>query len=134
MKVILVAFVLTLHAQGRLRNEELMTHVSGFNDQLARARDIVKGSKTGFETPPTRSLLFGAEDDNCKTELAKCEAAASAPSFMFVQMANHCTMRRKDGVHTLSSEDMADKTWSFSDRPFKLEDTYVPSHSFSFTL
>lgn len=107
---------------------ELIARVDNFQRQLLRARRAVEKAGAGA----TRNLLFGAAaqgDDTCEVKLAKLEAKAAAPSLLFVQMANNCTLTHKDGVFTLFTEDMAKDTWSFSDRPFQLEDT-IPTAGF----
>ncbi|KAL3935297.1 MAG: hypothetical protein SGARI_003037, partial [Bacillariaceae sp.] len=70
------------------------------------------------------------DEESMAAELAACEArldAESVPSFLYVQMANQCKLSRTGlgnaTQYYLSSQDMDDETYSFTDRPFQIEDT-----------
>ena len=73
------------------------------------------------------------ELDNCREDKA-AEADDDAPSYLYVQMAQTCKLKQKtDGRgrphYELSSKDMDDDTYSFTDRPYRIAET-IPTKQF----
>jgi hypothetical protein len=66
-------------------------------------------------------LMPSSSCDVCDSALAQCKGDASNPKLLYVQVANHCTLSRSGGKYTLSTTDMDDDTYVFSDRPFRAE-------------
>ena len=59
-----------------------------------------------------------------QAKLDTCEAAAAAPGWLFVQLADECTLfRDEDGVYHLESNKFHVDTEWFTDRPMQLEKT-----------
>ena len=86
-----------------------------------------KGQKV--EEDDTSSLFSTCSD--VKAKLDTCEAAATAPHWLFVQMADMCTLfRDDDGVFYLESNKFHEDTEWFTDRPMQLEKTEPTSEWF----
>ena len=65
-------------------------------------------------------------DTSCaaiQTKLDACEAAATAPEWLFVQMADECTLLKEEGTYLLESSNFHGDTELFTDRPFQYEKT-----------
>lgn len=120
---------------------------ASFHGLFHRANGVIKASTYQSDQPNKSDNhylrhLEGMDEEetcmsglvSCKSDLADCNAAAAAPSYLFVQMANSCTLSRSanaDGtmVYTMSTSDMDDETYSFSDRPFQVE-SEIPTEEF----
>jgi len=77
------------------------------------------------------SALFTSCAD-VQAKLDTCEAAANTPSWLFVQMADMCTLYRDDdGVYYLESSNFHKDTEWFTDRPMKYEKTEATSDWFN---
>ena len=76
-----------------------------------------KGSKGGRNQ-------WQARLEKVEAELEVCKAEAATPTWLFVQMADMCTLYRDEfGVYHLESSKFHSDTELFTDRPFKLEET-----------
>src|SRR6056300_1181410 len=85
-----------------------------------------KGQKVEEDSP---SLFSTCSDVQAK--LDTCEAAATAPHWLFVQMADMCTLfRDEDGVFYLESNKFHEDTEWFTDRPMQLEKSEPTSEWF----
>ena len=70
------------------------------------------------------------ELQECQDALDVCMDDKEVPTFLFVQTASRCTLSRsEEGKYVLSSSDVSDETWSFSDRPFQLAES-IPTLTF----
>ena len=79
-----------------------------------------KGQK---EVEEDTSSLFSTCSD-VQAKLDTCEATATAPHWLFVQIADMCTLYRDDdGVFYLESNKFHEDTEWFTDRPMQLEKT-----------
>ena len=69
----------------------------------------------------------------CQTKLDACEAEAdTVPHWLFVQMADMCTLYRdEDGIYHLESSNFHKDTEWFTDRPMQLEKTEPTSDWFN---
>jgi len=77
------------------------------------------------------STLFTSCSD-VQAELDAYKAAANAPHWLFVQMADMCTLYRDDdGVYHLESSNFHKDTEWFTDRPMQLEKTEPTSDWFN---
>src|SRR5210317_232329 len=86
-----------------------------------------KGQKVEEDSP---SLFSTCSDVQAK--LDTCEAAATTPHWLFVQMADMCTLYRDDdGVFYLESNKFHEDTEWFTDRPMQLEKTEPTSEWFN---
>ncbi|CAB9503459.1 expressed unknown protein [Seminavis robusta] len=85
-----------------------------------------------------RHLAGMDEDETCEDDLVSCLDALSScgdgdgsdPSYLYTQMANSCTLHKLDGSYELRTDDMDDETYQFSDRPFRIEETYTTMEFF----
>ena len=92
-------------------------------NKSAKAKAYSKGQKD--------STLFTSCSD-VQAELDAYKAAATTPQWLFVQMADMCTLYRDDdGVYHLESSNFHKDTEWFSDRPMKLEKTEPTSDWFN---
>ena len=84
-----------------------------------------KGSKGGRNQ-------WQARLEKVEAELEVCKAEAAKPTWLFVQMADKCTLYRDEfgAYHLESSKFHSDTEW-FTDRPFKLEETMPTTYWFS---
>jgi len=87
-------------------------------DSAKSAKAYSKGQKEDES-----SSLFTSSCSDVQAKLDVCEAAAAAPHWLFVQIADMCTLYRKDGVHYLESSKFHKDTEWFTDRPMQLEET-----------
>ena len=87
-------------------------------DSAKSAKAYSKGQKEDES-----SSLFTSSCSDVQAKLDACEAAATVPHWLFVQLANECTLYRKDGVHYLESNKFHKETEWFTDRPMQLEET-----------
>ena len=95
----------------------------GKSDKAKSAKAYSKGQK--------ESTLFTSCSD-VQAELDAYKAAATAPHWLFVQMADMCTLYRDDdGVYHLESSKFHKDTEWFSDRPFQLEKTISTDEAFA---
>lgn len=120
---------------------------ASFHGLFHRANEVIKASTYQSDQPNKSDNHYlrhlegmGKEETcmaglvSCKSDLADCNAAAAAPTYLFVQMAHNCTLSRSanaDGTmaYTMSTSDMDDETYSFSDRPFQFENE-IPTEEF----
>jgi hypothetical protein len=118
-----------------------MKAVSGFQGKVSDAMNLLERSRGSAATDTQQSVRHGSrglkikgggnsEAYSCKAELAALKQQALKPHYLFVQMANHCTLSRSDGSYTLSSLDVADTTWQFTDRPLQLEESMETTEFF----
>ena len=90
-----------------------------------------KAQNQKVEDDSSSSTLFTTCAD-VQAKLDTCEAAAAAPSWMFVQLADECTLfRDEDGVYHLESNKFHEDTEWFTDRPMQLEKTEPTSEWFA---
>lgn len=60
----------------------------------------------------------------CQEELDICRAEKEKESHpLYVQMANQCKLSRRHGKYLLTTSDMAEETWTFSDHPLRVQQT-----------
>ena len=79
----------------------------------------------------TTSKSAKASSSSCQAKLDTCQAAAAAPKWLFVQMADMCTLyRNEDGEYHIESSKFHKNTEWFTDRPFQLEATQPTSEWF----
>ena len=92
-------------------------------------------SLTGGDTSCTDQLnTCRVELDNCREGNKAAEVDDDAPAYLYVQMAQTCKLKEKtDGRgrthYELSSKDMDDDTYSFTDRPYRIAGT-IPTKQF----
>ena len=85
----------------------------GFGQRKAKGQKVQDDSTSLFTTC-----------SDVQAKLDTCEAAATAPSWLVVQMADMCTLYRdRDGVFYLESNKFHQDTEWFTDRPLQLEKT-----------
>mmetsp|Transcript_45981 Transcript_45981/g.112213 ORF Transcript_45981/g.112213 Transcript_45981/m.112213 type:complete len:265 (+) Transcript_45981:1136-1930(+) len=102
--------------------------VAGANGQLISKNPNLSNLSAGV------NLSGGATDSKelkeCKDALDICMNDEEVPTFLFVQTASRCTLSRsEEGKYVLSSTDLSNETWSFSDRPFQLAES-IPTLTF----
>ena len=79
----------------------------------------------------TTSKSAKASSSSCQAKLDTCQAAAAAPKWLFVQMADMCTLyRNEDGEYHIESSKFHKNTEWFTDRPFQFEATQPTSEWF----
>ena len=94
------------------------------SDKAAKSSKAL-GSKAKVQKvdDDSSSSLFTTCDD-VQAKLDTCEAAATLPHWLFVQLADMCTLfRDEDGVFYLESNKFHEDTEWFTDRPMQLEKT-----------
>lgn len=64
----------------------------------------------------------------CEASLQETQATLNAPSFLFIQMAQSCTLEMTAGRYYLKSSDMDIDTYMFSDKPFRYASTLPTSY------
>eukprot|EP00984_Skeletonema_dohrnii_P026817 scaffold16240_cov116-Skeletonema_dohrnii-CCMP3373.AAC.1 len=70
----------------------------------------------------SKSAKASSSSSSCQAKLDTCQAAAAAPKWLFVQMADMCTLyRNEDGEYHIESSKFHKNTEGFTDRPFQLE-------------
>eukprot|EP00984_Skeletonema_dohrnii_P033234 scaffold29111_cov155-Skeletonema_dohrnii-CCMP3373.AAC.2 len=87
----------------------------------------------GFSAKSSKntSKSIKASSSSCQAKLDTCLAAAAAPEWLFVQMADMCTLyRNEDGEYHIESSKFHKNTEWFTDRPFQLEATQPTSEWF----
>uniref|UniRef100_A0A7S2L9B4 Uncharacterized protein n=1 Tax=Skeletonema marinoi TaxID=267567 RepID=A0A7S2L9B4_9STRA len=93
-----------------------------------RPEDVVGVSA---KSSKTTSKSAKASSSSCQAKLDTCQAAAAAPKWLFVQMADMCTLyRNEDGEYHIESSNFHKNTEWFTDRPFQLEATQPTSEWF----
>ena len=88
--------------------------------------DKSMGTKSHKEVDGANSSKAESGDTSCaaiQTKLDACEAAATAPEWLFVQMADECTLLKEEGTYLLESSKFHSDTEWFTDRPFTYEKT-----------
>eukprot|EP00522_Entomoneis_paludosa_P013016 CAMPEP_0172448340 /NCGR_PEP_ID=MMETSP1065-20121228/7374_1 /TAXON_ID=265537 /ORGANISM="Amphiprora paludosa, Strain CCMP125" /LENGTH=445 /DNA_ID=CAMNT_0013199803 /DNA_START=172 /DNA_END=1509 /DNA_ORIENTATION=- len=100
--------------------------LSGGDDAMGKS-----GKKAGGKKSSGTQVAV----EECRSKLEQCQAELDAPSWLFVQMANHCLLARSmastgELKYTLSSHDMSEETWGFTDRPFQVESTFTTMEFF----
>jgi len=95
------------------------------SDKAKSAKAYSKAQKEAND-----SALFTSCAD-VQAELDAYKAAATAPHWLFVQMADMCTLYLKDGVYHLESSNFHKDTEWFTDRPMQLEKTEATSDWFN---
>ena len=97
--------------------------VSTKSDKATKSSKALGSKAKSQKVQDDSSSLFTTCSD-VQAKLDTCEAAASAPSWLFVQMADMCTLYRDDdGVFYLESSKFHEDTEWFTDRPLQLEKT-----------
>ena len=95
-----------------------------------KANKSAKAYSKGQKEAGDSSLFTSCAD--VQAELDAYKAAATTPSWLFVQMADMCTLYRdEDGVYHLESSNFHKDTEWFSDRPMKYEKTEATSDWFN---
>ena len=105
---------------------------NGFNALTYRAFESIKKQKqVDEEDDDTRHLTGTIKTANkWKKKYEQCKAKQDEPSFLYIQMADHCTLTRKGkSKYLLSSFDIAETTWVFEDKPLRSEDE-IPTEEF----
>eukprot|EP00985_Skeletonema_marinoi_P022629 scaffold14553_cov92-Skeletonema_marinoi.AAC.1 len=97
-----------------------------------RPDDVVGVSaKSAKTTNKSKSAKVSASSSSCQAKLDTCQAAAAAPKWLFVQMADMCTLYRNvDGEYHIESSKFHKNTEWFTDRPFQFEATQPTSEWF----
>ena len=83
-------------------------------------------TKSHKEVDGAKTSKADSGDTSCaaiQTKLDACEAAATAPEWLFVQMADECTLLKEEGTYLLESSKFHGDTELFTDRPFQYEKT-----------
>eukprot|EP00985_Skeletonema_marinoi_P001132 scaffold459_cov78-Skeletonema_marinoi.AAC.2 len=79
----------------------------------------------------TTSKSAKASSSSCQAKLDTCQVAAAAPKWLFVQMADMCTLyHNEDGEYHIESSKFHKNTEWFTDRPFQFEATQPTSEWF----
>eukprot|EP00985_Skeletonema_marinoi_P025308 scaffold18472_cov83-Skeletonema_marinoi.AAC.2 len=105
-------------------------HVLGGNRgrRLRPDADAAVDASTNTKSGKTTSKSAKATASSCQAKLDTCEATAAAPKWLFVQMADMCTLyRNEDGEYHIESSKFHKETEWFTDRPFHLEATQLTS-------
>ena len=93
------------------------------SDKAAKSSKALGSKAKAEKKVEDDSSLFSTCAD-VQAKLDTCEAAATAPSWLFVQLADMCTLfRDDDGVFHLESNKFHEDTEWFTDRPMQLEKT-----------
>jgi len=109
-------------------------HVLGGNRgrRLRPDADAAVDASTNTKSGKTTSKSAKATASSCQAKLDTCEATAAAPKWLFVQMADMCTLyRNEDGEYHIESSKFHKNTEWFTDRPFQLEATQLTSEWFN---
>eukprot|EP00985_Skeletonema_marinoi_P003784 scaffold1655_cov215-Skeletonema_marinoi.AAC.6 len=92
-----------------------------------RPDDVVGVSAKSAKITST-SKSAKASSSSCQAKLDTCEAATAAPKWLFMQMADMCTLYRNvDGEYHIESSKFHENTEWFTDRPFQFEATQPTS-------
>mmetsp|Transcript_19398 Transcript_19398/g.40124 ORF Transcript_19398/g.40124 Transcript_19398/m.40124 type:complete len:299 (+) Transcript_19398:217-1113(+) len=125
---------------------ETVDKTQGFQNVVVKASKLFQDQKKNNANDEERRFLSDKSSkkgkggkkqattkvEECQAKLQQCQAELNAPSWLFVQMANHCILTRSKSMsssgeevvaYALSSRDMAEETWGFTDRPFQVEGT-----------
>ena len=112
-----------------------------------KASDLPAAEQQDRALSPSNLRFLTSGDNSCTDQLNTCqveldncregkaaEADDNAPSYLYVQMAQTCKLKQKtDGRgrthYELSSKDMDDDTYSFTDRPHRIAGT-IPTKQF----
>ena len=88
-------------------------------------------AKSAKTTNKSKSAKVSSSSSSCQAKLDTCQAAAAAPKWLFVQMADMCTLyRNEDGEYHIESSKFHKNTEWFTDRPFQFEATQPTSEWF----
>lgn len=123
----------TAHLQKTFGSAVDMIHGSGLTKQSQRRASIEKKVGSGDEGP-FRPNLLGTRNQlqTCRVNLEQCQAKLEAPTFLFVQMASSCSLSRTEECdYTLSTLEMAEEKWAFTDRPFQVVETMSTNEFFN---
>ena len=101
------------------------------SDKATKSSKALGSKAKGQKVEEDSSSLFSTCSD-VQAKLDTCEAAATTPHWLFVQMADMCTLYRDDdGVFYLESNKFHEDTEWFTDRPMQLEKTEPTSEWFA---
>ena len=101
------------------------------SDKATKSSKALGSKAKGQKVQDDSTSLFTTCSD-VQAKLDTCEAAATAPSWLVVQMADMCTLYRdRDGVFYLESNKFHQDTEWFTDRPLQLEKTEPTSEWFN---
>ena len=107
-------------------------HVLSENRGRRLRPDDVVGVWVSAKSAKTTSKSAKASSSSCQAKLDICQAAAAAPKWLFVQMADMCSLYRNvDGEYHIESSKFHKNTEWFTDRPFQLEATQPTSEWFN---
>ena len=99
------------------------------SDKATKSSKALGSKAKGQKVQDDSTSLFTTCSD-VQAKLDTCEAAATAPSWLVVQMADMCTLYRdRDGVFYLESNKFHQDTEWFTDRPLQLEKTEPTAYS-----
>eukprot|EP00985_Skeletonema_marinoi_P020141 scaffold11810_cov104-Skeletonema_marinoi.AAC.1 len=108
-------------------------HVLSENRERRLRPDDAVGvsAKSAKTTNKSKSAKVSSSSSSCQAKLDTCQATAAAPKWLFVQMADMCTLYRNvDGEYHIESSKFHKNTEWFTDRPFQLEATQPTSEWF----
>ena len=93
------------------------------SDKAAKSSKALGAQNQKVEDDSSSSTLFTTCAD-VQAKLDTCEAEAAAPHWLFIQLADECTLfRDENGVYHLESNKFHVDTEWFTDRPMQLEKT-----------
>ena len=96
------------------------------SDKAAKSSKALgsKAKAQKVDDDSSSSLFTNSNCADVQAKLDTCEAAATVPHWLFVQLADMCTLfRDEDGVYHLESNKFHEDTEWFTDRPMQLEKT-----------
>eukprot|EP00985_Skeletonema_marinoi_P026052 scaffold19821_cov166-Skeletonema_marinoi.AAC.9 len=114
------------------RHESVVNIIHSLSENRGRRLrpDDVVG--VSAKSTKTTSKSAKASSSSCQAKLDTCQAAAAAPNWLFVQMADMCTLYRNvDGEYHIESSKFHKNTEWFTDRPFQYEATQPTSEWFN---
>eukprot|EP00984_Skeletonema_dohrnii_P008454 scaffold3108_cov102-Skeletonema_dohrnii-CCMP3373.AAC.3 len=117
------------------RHESVVNIIHVLSDNRGRRLrpdDVVGVSaKSAKTTSKSAKASSSSSSSSCQAKLDTCQAAAAAPKWLFVQMADMCTLYRNvDGEYHIESSKFHKITEWFTDRPFQFEATQPTSEWF----
>eukprot|EP00577_Skeletonema_sp_RCC1716_P018315 CAMPEP_0113392132 /NCGR_PEP_ID=MMETSP0013_2-20120614/11111_1 /TAXON_ID=2843 ORGANISM="Skeletonema costatum, Strain 1716" /NCGR_SAMPLE_ID=MMETSP0013_2 /ASSEMBLY_ACC=CAM_ASM_000158 /LENGTH=273 /DNA_ID=CAMNT_0000275483 /DNA_START=72 /DNA_END=893 /DNA_ORIENTATION=- /assembly_acc=CAM_ASM_000158 len=117
----------------KIRHETVVNTMHVISENRGRRLRPDADAAVGVSTKSakTTSKSAKASSSSCQAKLDTCQAVAAAPKWLFVQIADMCTLyRNEDGEYHIESSKFHKKTEWFTDRPFHLEATQPTSEWF----
>eukprot|EP00985_Skeletonema_marinoi_P018944 scaffold10715_cov96-Skeletonema_marinoi.AAC.1 len=105
----------------KFRQESVVNIMHVLSENRGRRRRLRPEDVVGVsaKSSKTTSKSAKASSSSCQAKLDTCQAAAAAPKWLFVQMADMCTLyRNEDGEYHIESSKFHKNTEWFTDQLF----------------